>query len=491
MTDASRRPHPPAGRSMGIEDLPRLRGEAAPRTGRSVSPDHVEPAEPVVPSPPASTPAPTSAAGGPTEAIRGLLDEAERVSERLRASLDAARSGVHEPERVAGRLQERLRVGARMLQAFQNQIERAEAAVGRAAEAGAVPGVEVIDDRIGSLRDEIAGEITRLRSDLEELRLEETRQDAAAADAVTDRVDGIERRLEAGLERTAEAMRAQIRAEVVKQRPVITADAAITARIEDLLRAAESRLEERTGRAVREMADERARVEQAAEAARELSRRLETGEVNADEIASRIERSVRDAERRVEDAREEARRAAEIKAQLAASVREVDDRAQRTTVAAERRLEAVGEAIDRSDVVERRLLELVDTIDDAARRIDGVGTTIARLESTLERLEPWKRLLCDAELTDDGLPRPAIDLVEHVRDGLGAEVVRIGTAMREMADRLGTIGDLRKRAADANAIAKAAASTTEPTPGAIPGANAARDAAGRIADDIGAAATRP
>ena len=80
------------------------------------------------------------------------------------------------------------------------------------------------------------------------------------------------------------------------------------------------------------------------------------------------------------------------------------------------------------------------TIGTAADRLEGATDVCERLELLLDRLEPWKELLCEAELDESGLPRRATQLVETLRTGLGADMNDLAETLNGVARRITALG---------------------------------------------------
>jgi chromosome segregation ATPase len=131
---------PGAPRSAGPGDLDPTRG------GRVLS---VSPTHPAQPAAPTRGPAPVDSAGAGgrdgfltprvldqsafddlAATLRALVAEARAAAADLRGGLDASRGTDGRAKSAVAQLSERLHVGARMLKAFQVQIDRVDAAVG-------------------------------------------------------------------------------------------------------------------------------------------------------------------------------------------------------------------------------------------------------------------------------------------------------------------------------------------------------------------------
>lgn len=405
--------------SVKIDDLPPLRQPTRPRVV-SVSPDDAARARATAPPPQASradhgdvflTPRvlDQKAFDELAGVLRGLIGEAEQAADRLDERLEAARQNAAAPAAASAQLQERLRLGARMLKAFQTQIDRAEAAVG------------TLDDQ-------------HKRSETGEAGLE--RRLAELEERATETIAEAQRRLDAVGDETVR------RAETLcAERPDghISTDEAqrtIDEALQDALRRIEAHIDQRqaTFEAVGQRLDQlRRRADELAEVVEETKRRTDTASASADQSAERMEARSR-------EAGEIARQCEEAKGTLdaallhaAAQIDELTERGERLVASTRRQLgeadtamQRIGRSIGRAKAVQERLSptnELADT-----------------LQALLGRLEPWKRLLLESERDAEGTPQPVASMIEGLRTGIGQDMARISATMRELARRVDDLG---------------------------------------------------
>ncbi len=394
-------------------------------------------------------------------ALRSLLDQAGRMMEQLQTGIEEARTTTDEPGRLASDLQERLRVGARMLTAFETQIERVEELIREADDRAEA--TKAFEDAKQSAVDAVIetrkAEAGRVKKEL-----------AAALDAARTAIDERARRRErpaveveqivAEVERhVAEAMR-RIDGHVADRMPELPSQESIDLRVERSVQAATSRFD-------RHAAQVRSELETQTQAAGELRgrvastvERIDAAEIKADELAARVDETARGMKSEVEEARAIARRCLDVRSGLAAELRKVVSGMEDVAGRGERMRIDVEEQLDRFEQLRDQVTDSLSNLEGVVRRVDRVEHTVDRLERLADRLAPWEELLCTSELTPDGLPRPAAELVDRLQGGLSRDVESLSQTMQEMAERMSGLGGGRR-------------------PGAVPAAGAAGTASAR------------
>lgn len=359
--------------------------------------------------------------------LRALLDEAARTADALNDRMRRAQELDREPVRASGQLQERLRLGARMLKAFQSQIDGVDAAVGRMTEQ---------ETRLAEAGRELDTRLAAFGGELDAMR-------AGASD---------------GLEAAVVDARASIDAHVAEQIARLPQRDAVAAELNDIateavervetrVAAAETRLQELTDAAVArldaEAAERRNRMDAANDRLAELERRMgeltqimETAEVNEAALTSRIGALGRDVEKTSEETSASAARAAEAAAALdraheeaAARIGELAERATEIVQSMDRRLEVCEAAARRVE------LGIEDATRTAVQLDQGIAAGAA-LEPMLEQLAPWRELLLESERGPDGTPRAVTRTIEALRTSLGQDMAKLSVTMREIAERV-------------------------------------------------------
>jgi uncharacterized protein Yka (UPF0111/DUF47 family) len=379
------------------------------------------------------------------KALRSLLDQAERMMSQLQTGIEEARGTTEEPGRLAEELQERLRVGARMLKAFQSQIDRVETTIGEAeARAEAAAAFEAAkDEALEAVAIARKAETTRVKKEL-----------AAALDAARTAIDERARRRDrpaveveqivAQVEKHIEAAMRRIDTHVSDRMPDVPSQESIDLRVERSVQAA-------TGRFDRHAAQVRGELETQAEAAGQLrgqiaatSERVEATELKADELSARVDETARAMKTEVEEARALARRCLDVRSGLASELRKVVSGMEDVAGRGERMRIDVEEQLDRFEQLRDQVTESLSNLEAVVRRVDRVEGTVDRLERLADRLAPWEELLCSGEVTADGLPKPAAELVDRLQSGIGRDVDSLSRTMQEMAERMAGIAGGRR-----------------------------------------------
>jgi DNA repair exonuclease SbcCD ATPase subunit len=410
---------------VNVGDLPPLRPPARSRVV-SVSPDDAAllEARPPTPARPADggdvflTPRVLDQAAFNDLAgtLRGLIEEATQAADRLDERLEAARRSATAPEAASTRLQERLRLGARMLKAFQSQIDRAEAAIG------------LLDEH---RRQTAAGQaaITQRPGEIE-LRFAEFEQRAAEITARAWRQ--VDNAVEEAARR-AEKMIAQKRDELLRFDHV---EGRIGELTRDAIQQIESRLAQRdaTFEATGERLDQlRRRVDG-------LAARLKDTEANAGALSQSANDSSGELQARVAETRRLVRQCDEVRTALndvragaEARVDELAARCERLEASIRRRLVQASSAW-------QRMGRCIGRATAATRSLKPGAELAADICTLLAELEPWKRLLLETERDEQGVPRPVGRMVEGLRTGIGLDMARISATMRELARQVDDLG---------------------------------------------------
>jgi len=342
--------------------------------------------------------------------LRSLLDEAGIAIDRLETRIEAAGSREDAPSAAAAQLQERLRLSAQMLKAFQGQIDRVQSAITE------------IDERRQGL-DDTAADVARTI---------ESRGSGAVTEietAATAAIEGFEKRW-------GEDAAAQERIEAFESQLESRAAAAIT-RFELQIEAHE--------------AERLARIETAGERLTGLEQRVaameqtvETAEVTVAALGQRVGETGRQASAHLEHAETATSRCGEMIESLDDAVDAASEQVEQLTSQGERLTAAVRERMDRGNIAERRLAGRVAEAERALARIepttDRCDTLRADLDRIIDRLGPWEKLLVDAECDEDGTPRPVTQMLERLREGIGHDVAQLATTLRTLVTRIEHIG---------------------------------------------------
>jgi DNA repair exonuclease SbcCD ATPase subunit len=305
--------------------------------------------------------------------LQSLLTETAAASLRLQKLLDSAGRAGESPSRASAQLQERLRLGARMLKAFQTQIDRVEASLARLDEHH-----EQIEYAGGKLEQRFQQMEALAEEKLEHARgllAESSKKAVAAFDQETQAGSNA---VAALLDRT-QALEKQLN-DFQQRLESSEADALARARrIDETLNAIDARIE-RVGELI-ERCD-----------ATDCSLRDRCHELRA--VAGQIEEQV-------------------LTSQSALSCLIEEGLAVRATI--------------------ESALEQVQKQTEAVGRHRAAAS---QLEATLKALRPWQPLLLQAEAGRDGVPKPVVKIVDFLRGGIGQDLARLSATFREFAGRV-------------------------------------------------------
>jgi hypothetical protein len=422
-----------------------------PRPSAAAEAPPAPPVEPVRRSEPIVAPRPITAVAPADDAeplehavdprvLRSLLDQAEQATDRLRDAISAAGSAGDEPGRMAEELHERLRLGARMLKAFEAQIERVEETLAdaqhRAESAGRLD--EAREEAIAALNAARIAETDRVKKELAAV-LNEARAaiDERALRRERPAVE-IERIIEQVERHVADAVR-RIDAHARATMPEVPSQESIDQRIERSVQSATSRFDRHAQQVRMELETEARSATLLRQQIAATGERIEAAEAKADDLAERVDESARTMKAEVEEARAMARRCLDVRSGLAAELRKVVNGMESVAGRGERMRIDVEEQLDRFERLRDEVTESLASLESVVRRVDRIEGTVERLERLADRLAPWEQMLLTGEVTEDGLPRPAAEMIDRLQSGIGRDVDSLSRAMREMAERMAGI----------------------------------------------------
>lgn len=394
--------------------------------------------------PPAAAAAPTATAHGPTR-LAELVARAEGAIERLGTQLHEERAAAERAARATVDIDERLRLGVRMLQAFDVQFERGEQCATRAQ--SAVESAErTIEAAIERAVSERLGEITRrLESELE----------SRLASQIERQIEGLlATRVTHAVERAEESVRSLAQADASIAERIEGA----TARVESLGREldwrftrigeVESRLEEAANSKLAWLDGELAqRAERLAGAVADAESRLSQSEAVLARldgietlVAGIIDRSERataalggltaDGERQIESLAQRIGDASALREALGTLIHELH--ASREVVGGElrRMRDDLGWLVEKG---ERLSGELVERADSAAQKTDSLRSSVASAEPLVTELATWRPLL---EGRDPARVQPVAEAIAaNVRNELASDMRGFAAALRQLAAR--------------------------------------------------------
>lgn len=314
--------------------------------------------------------------------FRALIEAAGRTLGELRQILGQAGAVDGQINSASNQLQERLRLGARMLKAFQTQIDR-------------------VDLNLQGM------EQRRAQAEEAEQRLNDR---AAAAEQ---RVSDAMRRFEASMHTAAEAAIASFERQLRESHPRF-ADVEV------------------------KLSESAARAEAVAKMVEKAETTVSALSFNASQLVLKADAVVKDATGVIEQCEHSRQVLGEALLDAAENVDSVDKQAQQI-------VESIGGKLRELHQAERRAQKLLADAERAGENLSGFEALTRRLESLVDQLVPWEGLLLaeqpetGAELSLAGhapLPDPLARLVAQVRSELMVRFSGLGAAMRDAAERL-------------------------------------------------------
>jgi len=313
-----------------------------------------------------------------TGQLRALIDHAHDATGMLREALEHAQSDQSRAARAADNLQDRLRLSARMLKAFQLQIGRIESAL---------EGFESYEKRckqaIDNLNEQADAVEQRLRSNIQLY----------------------EQRIERRVEKAVEAFQHRVAAQVAEVDQIET-------QLQNMHERSES-----------------------------LQQMLESAEVNVTVLTYKSARIAEQARTTGEETQQIIKQCDDARRALGENLLDASDRIDQLDERASALQSSLSKRVETCRDAERAFDDACERLEHTATRsTTQADQSRAQLESLLERLEPWRAALCDQRVQN--LPERLGEAVKDIREDFGADVSTICAALREMAGRLERVNTL-------------------------------------------------
>lgn len=316
----------------------------------------------------------------PPAAIRALIDQALNLAATLANSVGQATQAEAKAAKAALHLQERLRLSARMLKAFQSQIGRVETSVGR---------LQNHEDKVH----EAIAVIQQHASGLD------ARCDAAMVQ--------FEQRLQAG------------------------ADAA--------LRTFDERLSERT----QALCDIQQRIASSQAQLESIEQRLGSAAAQCTDAATLADEAIANLEQALTNVHQAVGRSEDVQNDLAAQSQQAQADVHRALTAcnsARSELEAGCSSAARSQrELDEQLVRAAGTIEAATN----TARMAEAVQSLLDQLKRWEPLLLQSSQAEGGLPEPLAKLSQDLRGRIDQNVAWLTSALRGVAERVEQLATLR------------------------------------------------
>ena len=359
-----------------------------------------------------------------TDLLLGIVERSEGVFRQLENLAVRAAEVSHEAGTASSELQERLRLGVKMLQAFDVQFERAKAMEGSTAAPASLPAEALADlesRMAGRLDAALAAYTERIvtEASLHAVRAAEGAVAARPAETsfaeaeLRDRLERLEASL-SGREMNIPLAEDEIRGRVerIVEESVDRCIARLAHRFDDETSRREWRLGELEGRA------------------RDLINGLEHAAARGEEVLRRLGETGHWADERNETLRGTCETAGAIQHHLATELETSGHRLNETREGVRESLRELVEIVDRSRAAREELYRQVEDLDRVAASARTTGESLSDLAG---RLEPWTPLLNG----ERNLPTVADGLVETVSSGirasLAADIKSFSQGLRSLA----------------------------------------------------------
>lgn len=312
--------------------------------------------------------------------LRRLIDQAEHAGKDLEVCVEKVGEAKRDQTKSTEQLQERLRLSARMLKAFQSQIARTESA------------------------------IAELTSQEEKSHAIEQRVDEA--------VNSAQQRIDAAVDAALERLEQRLHE-----------------RIASALQEMDREIEERAEPARRVMEE----IEAITPAAERLTEIAEQAECTVASMSHRVATLAVDLAERTDTvepliARTEAA-AMQLDEQVQQTEQYVDALAERGKQVTER----IESACEQSAVAGDELSKQIESAQFASRELAIDVEACEALETLLEQLKPWEAFVLDQDerhATDaNALPEPAARLVEELRQRLDQDLAEFSSVLAHVAEQ--------------------------------------------------------
>ncbi len=306
--------------------------------------------------------------------LQALIDQAGAAASELREALKQTAEVRSQTAKASGHLQDRLRVSARMLKAFQSQIEDVQATM------------------------------TDLKSHKQQTEQAATELDALLSGSEARARDAVELFEQRAAEASRSAMQRYER-QITARQPAL---AEMDQRIDD------AKVRGETLAKLVESAEVNVAV--LAHKSAQATKQIEAEAVQTDRIVLECERARTTLADDLRNATGQMGAAVEhgeaIRRTLRQSCEEIESRAQQ---------------------LNKGLVRLAK----AGEKRASIEQTCRRLEELMDRLEPWEPLIRSLDIGDGDRPRhPLTDMIGELQEGLGKDAALLATRMRYIADRV-------------------------------------------------------
>lgn len=311
--------------------------------------------------------------------LSAMIEVAATTADALNRRLHEVSEGEHRAAAASTQLQEQLRLGARMLKAFQSQITRVE---------NTLAGHQAYEQQVA----ETQGKIEQCFAGIESC---------------------VDKTVESVAYRLAEQARIAI------------------ARFDEGIAARQAKLTEIDAR----MAECAEGINGICEMVEHVQASVDTAVASNQQTLEQLAAAAGDA-RKLLTQHEQARKS--LASDLHAVREEVKDVERAGNAAVERMREVIGSTGRAEAALRQRLVEA----EAVAREAGRMSETVVELKDLLTRLQPWEKLLLSGTINDEGLPEPLARVAGEVKQQISQDMNWLSLTMRDVAERVSNLASV-------------------------------------------------
>ncbi|HWB18804.1 MAG TPA: hypothetical protein VG711_00770, partial [Phycisphaerales bacterium] len=367
------------------------------------------------------------------------IDSANASSEQLTTLLSAASKDDDRAAQSTAYLQERLRLAARMLKAFQAQIAKTDSSISmlagheervlqivnsidsRAAELSAC--VDATSQRLETLQQERLAEMQR-RLDEHQAALDQRLMSAIndAEASFRDRLASVSRLTESTVESLS--------------RQIDESTRTLRTQVDQAVQSATARIDQHASTRQEELTRLNSHVAEALPRANAILAVVENAQTRVNVLTQQIDEAGIQSQAVRQETLKTIAQCAETRAALDHDLTEAASRIDITTARAQELRNSVQSIVNNATAGESELRQRLTEVHMAVRHIEKAEATSQRLASLLNHLAPWEKIIMRRSGENAGMPEPLAQLVDDAKHIVRDEMLRLSTSMRMLADRV-------------------------------------------------------
>ncbi len=405
--------------------------------------------------------------------LRELIEQSSAAAGQLQKTVDETAESRGQSAKASATLHERLRLSARMLKAFQSQIDLVQASLDeletsrqetKQVDADLEAKATQFESRLQTMlekftqrADEAAVEATAAheaqlhakRGELDELdnRITEaetrlTRTTTLADERINSLVSQAESRVETAIHDARSRLDSTVGdAKTALSSCITETQEQLDSSVNDARDRVDSLLAESKRSVDRLLADTHGRVDTYVDDAQRwvdsLGKVIERAEKNAAQAATKSAEAAKRVDQSAADGRAIVKQCDKARKVLADELIKATEQVDAAAARSAEICTSVQTGRDDLESTAQRLEECLADIKSVAERREQLEHTCRVLEQLLQRLGPWQAIVeTTADPTDTDGPHPLIRLIDDVRSGLGRDAARLANTMHRMAGRL-------------------------------------------------------